>query len=327
MKTLNKDLQAGDFKKVYLLYGEEEYLKQNYKKQFIQAVAGENTMNLAQYEGKNIDVGELIDNAQTVPFFAQYRLIVVERSGMFKSGGDELAQYLGEMPETTVLLFVEQEVDKRNKLYKAVKGNGYICELGRQSEGDIAVWAAKIFEHSGKKITRASMSYLIANVGTDMEILSKEIEKLLSYALYQDVITNADIDAVCTKQLSVRIFDMIDAISAKNQRKTLDCYYELIAEKEPPMRILFMIGRQFNLMLQAKDLSAAHMGQKEIAKAMGVQDFIAGKCIRQSRNFSIAELKSALSESVRTDEMIKSGMIDENIGVEMLLIKYSVRAG
>lgn len=109
----------------------------------------------------------------------------------------------------------------------------------------------------------------------------------------------------------------------KTRKKTLDCYYELIAEKEPPMRILFMVARQFHLILQAKDLSARGMSKDQIAQTMGVQGFIATKSIRQSRNFSVAELKSALTESVQTEEMIKKGLMDENIGVEMLLIKYS----
>ena len=156
-----------------------------------------------------------------------------------------------------------------------------------------------------------------------MEVLSREIEKLISYALNKNVISKEDIDAVCIKQLNVRIFDMMDAISVKNQKKTLDCYYELIAEKEPPMRILFMISRQFNLMLQAKDLSSRGMNREQVAHTMGVQSFIAGKCINQCRNFSMAELKSGLAESVNTESLIKSGMMDENIGVEMLLVKYS----
>ena len=130
------------------------------------------------------------------------------------------------------------------------------------------------------------MSYLIASVGTDMEVLSREIEKLISYALNKNVISKEDIDAVCIKQLNVRIFDMMDAISVKNQKKTLDCYYELIAEKEPPMRILFMISRQFNLMLQAKDLSSRGMNREQVAHTMGVQSFIARKCINQCRNFN-----------------------------------------
>lgn len=214
-------------------------------------------------------------------------------------------------------------MDKRSKMYKAVKANGYICEINRQTEKDLSLWAARIFAKDGKKITNADMSYLIANVGTDMEVLSKEIEKLISYDLNKEIISKEDIDAVCVKQLNVRIFDMVDAISVKNQKKTLDCYYELIAEKEPPMRILFMVARQFHLILQAKDLSARGMSKDQIAQTMGVQGFIATKSIRQSRNFSVAELKSALAESVQTEEMIKKGMLDENIGVEMLLIKYS----
>ena len=323
MKTLAADIKSGNYKKVYLICGEEEYLKLNYKNQFIRAVAGDDTMNLGIYEGKNIDVNEVIDTAETFPFFAERRLIVMEDTGLFKSGGEELAEYMSEIPDSTIFLFVEQNVDKRSKMYKAVKANGYICEISRQTEKDLSLWAARIFAKDGKKITNADMSYLIANVGTDMEVLSREIEKLISYDLNKEIISKEDIDAVCVKQLNVRIFDMVDAISVKNQKKTLDCYYELIAEKEPPMRILFMVARQFHLILQAKDLSARGMSKDQIAQTMGVQGFIATKSIRQSRNFSVAELKSALTESVQTEEMIKKGLMDENIGVEMLLIKYS----
>lgn len=323
MKTLAADIKSGNYKKVYLICGEEEYLKLNYKNQFIRAVAGDDTMNLGIYEGKNFDVNEVIDTAETFPFFAERRLIVMEDTGLFKSGGEELAEYMSEIPDSTIFLFVEQNVDKRSKMYKAVKANGYICEISRQTEKDLSLWAARIFAKDGKKITNADMSYLIANVGTDMEVLSREIEKLISYDLNKEIISKEDIDAVCVKQLNVRIFDMVDAISVKNQKKTLDCYYELIAEKEPPMRILFMVARQFHLILQAKDLSARGMSKDQIAQTMGVQGFIATKSIRQSRNFSVAELKSALAESVQTEEMIKKGMLDENIGVEMLLIKYS----
>ena len=138
-----------------------------------------------------------------------------------------------------------------------------------------------------------------------------------------DVVDKEAIDAVCITQMSVKIFDMIDAISTKNQKKTLDSYYELIAAKEPPMRILYMITRQFNLMLQAKDLSNQGMGKNDVAKAMGVQAFIAGKSIQQARNFQMRELKDGLAESIKTEQLIKRGAMDENIGVEMLLIKYS----
>ena len=323
VKTISEHLKSGNFKNAYLICGEEEYLKLNYKNQMIKAIAGDDTMNLALYEGKNFDVNEVIDNAETFPFFAEHRLIVMESTGLFKSGGEQLAEYMSKIPESTVFLFVEQDVDKRSKMYKAVKANGYICEINRQTEKDLSMWAARIFAHDGKNLSNANLSYLIGNVGTDMEVLSREIEKLISYDLDKDVISKEDIDAVCIKQLNVRIFDMVDAISVKNQKKTLDCYYELVAEKEPPMRILFMVSRQFNLILQAKDLSARGMDRNAIASVMGVQGFIANKSINQSRNFSVNELKLALADCVATEENIKKGIMDENIGVEMLLVKYS----
>lgn len=325
MKQLSTDIKEGQFKRAYLICGEEDYLKINFKNQMIKAIAGDDTMNVGMYEGKNIDINEVIETADTFPFFAQYRLILMEQTGLFKSGGDQLAEYMSQVPESTVFIFVENEVDKRSKLYKAVNKNGYVCEINKQKEADIAIWAARIFDNSKKRITKANMSYLIANVGTDMETLSKEIEKLICYCLKKNTIDKEDIDQVCIKQLNVRIFDMIDAIAAKNQKKTLDCYYELLAEKEPAMRILFMISRQFNLMLQAKDFSGRGMNREQVASAMGVQGFIAGKCITQSGNFSVNELKMGLAESVKTDEMIKSGLIDETIGVELLLVKYSKR--
>lgn len=325
MKTLATDIKSGQFKNIYLICGEEEYLKLNYKKQLIKAVVGDDTMNLGMYEGKNIDINEVTDSAETFPFFAEYRLLVLENTGMFKSGGDQLAEYMSNVPSSTVFLFVESEVDKRSKLYKAVKSNGYICEINRQSEQDVSIWAARIFEHNGKRITKANMSYLVGNIGTDMDVLSREIEKLISYCLNKNTIDKEDIDAVCVKQINVRIFDMIDAISAKDQKKTLDCYYELLAEKEPPLRILFMLSRQFDLMLQAKDLTARGMNRAQIAQTMGVQDFVAGKCINQCRNFTLQSLKAGLAENVMTEEMIKKGTIDPNIGVEMMLVKYSRR--
>lgn len=323
MKTLAEDIKSGQFKRAYLLCGEEDYLKKNYKHQMTKATSGDDTMNSHFYEGKGVNIKEIIDLSETMPFLAEHRLIVLEDTELFKSGGDELAEYLKEVPETTVFLFVESNIDKRSKLYKAVKSVGYICEMNRQTEESLAMWAARIFAESNKKITKNDMMYLLSKVGTDMEALSTEIEKLISYALKKDVVTKSDIDAVCTTQISVKIFDMIDAISAKNQKKTLDSYYELIAAKEPPMRILYMITRQFNLMLQAKELSGRGMVKDQVAKAMGVQGFIAGKSIQQAKNFTMPELKAGLAESVKIEQMIKSGQMDENIGVEMLLIKYS----
>ena len=135
MKNLNEDLKTGNIKQAYLLYGEEAYLKKQYRDRLTKAVLPEgDTVNYAHYEGKGINVPEIIDLAETMPFFAERRLIVVENSGFFKNAAPELADYIKTMPDTACFIFVENEVDKRNRLYKAVKDKGRVVELGRQDE-------------------------------------------------------------------------------------------------------------------------------------------------------------------------------------------------
>ena len=121
MKSLNEDLKTGQLKQVYLLFGEEGYLKRQYRDRLTRALLPEgDTMNYACYEGKGTEIREVIDLAETMPFFAERRLIVFENTGFFKSGGNDLADYIKEMPESACFLFVENEVDKRSRLYKTV---------------------------------------------------------------------------------------------------------------------------------------------------------------------------------------------------------------
>lgn len=180
MKSLNEDLKTGQFKQIYLLYGEEAYLKKQYKDRFMKAMLPEeDTMNLAYYEGKNTNPKEIIDLAETLPFFAERRVIVMENTGFFKNASPELAEYVKQMPETTYMIFVEEEVDKRGKLYKAVKDKGHIVELTRQDERTLVRWILGMAKKEGKQMSESAARYLLAKVGNDMENVQKELEKLL----------------------------------------------------------------------------------------------------------------------------------------------------
>ena len=215
MKNLNEDIKTGNFKQAYLLYGEEAYLKKQYKDRLTKAMLPEgDTVNYAYYEGKGINPGELIDLAETMPFFAERRLIVVENSGYFKNAVPELADYIKTMPVTACFLFVENEVDKRNRLYKAVKDKGRIVEMARQDEKTLLYWIAGNVKKEGRQIKETTARYLISRAGTDMENLEKEMEKLFSYTLGKSEITIQDIDDICTSQVTNQIFAMVEAVAA-----------------------------------------------------------------------------------------------------------------
>ena len=327
MKSLNEDLKTGKFKQIYLLYGEEGYLKKQYKERFIKAMLPEgDTMNYAYYEGKGVDVKEVIDLAETLPFFADRRLIVFENTGLFKSSGTELADYVKDMPETTFFIFIEEEVDKRSRLYKAVKARGHIVELSTQDEATLRRWISGLLKRENKEMSGETIMYFLSRVGTDMENIQRELEKAICYAIDRDTITREDVDAVCVTQITSHIFEMVDAVADGNQRRALDLYYELLALKEPAMRILFLLIRQYRILFQVKALAGQGYGKKEIASRAGLHPFVAGKYMDLSRRFRAGELRAVMEEGAQIEQSVKTGLLSDTLAVELFIVKYSGRA-
>ena len=325
MKSLIQDLNESKFKRVYLLFGEETYLKTLYKNKLKKAlIPEEDTVNLTIYEGKGIPVRGVIDQAETMPFFAERRLLLIENSGFFKNAAPEMADYISQIPAETCMVFVEHEVDKRGKLFKAVKAVGRTVEFGRQDEKTLMNWVLSILRKEKKNITSATMELFLERAGTDMEYIGTELEKLLSYTLGRDVITAQDVEAIGTVRAENKIFDMINAITEKKQSKALDLYYDLLALKEPPMRILFLLTRQFNLLLQVKAMREQGFDGNAIAAKMGMQSFILRNYTRQIGRFSLPELKKAVKDCVNTEEAVKTGRLSDVLGVELLIVKYSM---
>jgi DNA polymerase-3 subunit delta len=321
MKSLNEDIKTGQFKNIYLLYGEEDYLKKQYKGKLTKAMLPEgDTVNYAYYEGKGIPVPEIIDLAETMPFFADRRLIVMEDSGLFKTAAPELADYIKAMSSTACFLFIEKEVDKRGKLYKAVKEKGRIVELSHQDERTLIRWLLGMIKQEGKQIREETVRYILSKAGTDMANLEKEMEKLFCYTLEKEEITIQDVDAVCTTQITNHIFDMVEAVAKQQKKKALDYYYDLLALKEPPMRIMYLLTRQFQLLLQVKELVKKGMGRKQVAEKAGLHPFAAGKYMDQCRNFSKADLIAIMEEGAEFETDVKTGRLNDVMSVELFIL-------
>ena len=118
MQQLLEDIKSGQLKQAYLLYGEEAYLRLQYRDRLKNALADPaDTMNFHRFEGKSIAPAELIDLAETMPFFAQRRVILVENSGFFQKSAEQLADYLKNPAPTAFFIFVETQVDKRSRMF------------------------------------------------------------------------------------------------------------------------------------------------------------------------------------------------------------------
>ncbi len=324
MRTIDEDIKKGTFQTAYLLYGEEAYLKQQYKNKLKHALWQEgDTMNAAFYQGKDINPKELIDLAETMPFFADHRLILVEDSGFFKGGVEALEEYMAQIPETTTFIFVESVVDKRSRMYKMLKEHGRIVEFAAQNEELLTRWLLGRLKRENKNITKAAMQEFFDRVGMDMGTLDREMEKLLCYCMDQEVIDLSDVEAVCPQAVTNQIFDMVSAIIECRRKDALEMYYDLLALKEPPMRILFLITRQYNILLQLKDLKRRGTSNHEMAKAAGIPSFAVGRSLTQASRLSIDSIKKILTYSVEMEEAVKTGQMNDQIAVELVIMEAS----
>ena len=324
MKTIDNDIKAGEFKNAYLLYGEEIYLIKQYRDKLKNAlIADGDTMNFSSYEGAGIDPKAIIDLAETMPFLAERRVILIENSGFFKKDGEVLAEYLPTMSESTHFIFVEAEVDKRSKLYKALGKVGRAIEFTSQTDELIAKWVGGRIRKEGKNMTRNAYNLFISKTGNDMENIDKEIEKLICYCMDKDTIEESDVAAITTEQIENKVFEMVDAITTNRQRQALDLYYDLLALKEPSMRIMYPITRQFRILMNVKSMSQKGFGNKDIAQKAGCPVWAVGKYQGQCRNFTMAQLKSAVKDGIQYEEEVKTGFLNDQMAVELFITQYS----
>lgn len=321
MQRINNDIKSGQFKPVYLLFGEERYLRRQYREKLKNALcAPDDNMNNHFYDGKGVSVGEVIDLAETMPFLAERRVIFIDNSGLFKSGGEQLAEYLSGQNDTTVFVFTESEVDKRSKLFKAASASGCVVDFAVQDENTLKRWVAGMLGREGKKITENNVQLFLTKTGTDMENIHMELEKLVCYCMNKEVVEAADIEAICTTRVSNHIFDMVDAVADKKTSQALSLYYDLITLKEPPMRILFLIARHCNILLQIKQMKNKGYAAKDMASAVGVPPFAVNKYLGQAQKFKSEVLRGAVEKCVEAEAAVKTGRMNDVMSVELLLM-------
>lgn len=327
MKELLEQIKALKFERLYVFYGEENYLKNSYADKIVNAVMSKDArlMNLDILDEKTYSADILSDKCETIPFMADTRVIIIRDSNVFAPGKkDESAKtekYLTLIPETAIVIFIENKIDKRLSLFKASSKVGKCVEFKTPYEKDLIKWIINIAKSNNKKIAPQTCAFFLQTVNSDMDTLILELNKLIDYS--GDTIEKSDILTVTTKSLESRVFDLVDAIGNKNLRDALDIYNNLLFLKESPLGILAMMARQFKLMLACGELKSKNKSTQQIADAMNLKSFAVSGVIDQSVNFTSDTLKKAFRECLETDVNIKTGKISDALGVEILIIKYS----
>lgn len=324
MKTINQDIEKKEIKQFYLLFGAEDYLKRQYRDKLAEALVDtEDTMNYNYFEGNNFQLQAVLDIGETLPFFTDKRVLVLENSGLFKKAPEEIEKHLEQFPDSTHVIFVEKEVDKRSRLYKWIGKHGYASELNTPDEKMLITWVKGLCRAEGKQIEDSAIFYFVEHMGTDMLLLKNELEKLFCYRYESERITVEDIREVCVSQASDKMFEMLDAIGVHNQDKALLLYHDLLALREPAMRVLYMLTRHFHILMQMSVLMSEGKDNKGMAAACGIPPFSVKKYAAQAGKYSYERLKNMVEKCQATDQGIKTGMVQDVVGVELLIVEFS----
>ena len=328
MKDLISDIKNADFKPLYLLFGDERYLVRLYEGRLREAVVEPSftDMNLDVFEGKAVTAEHIEVRAATMPFMSRKRLLIVRESGLFTPGrkdeSERIAEFFKHLPPDTVVVFVENDVDKRSKAYKSAAANGRAVEFATPDEKDLITWVIRLFKEQGKSVAHPDAARMLRYAAFDMNTLAGEVAKLSAYVGEAAIVTVEDIEAVCIKSVEARIFELVDAVASKNAVKALECLDNLLAAQESPLMVLVMIARQFRIVLMCKECARKGLGTDATASATGLRGFMVSAALKQGRHFDEEALINALHDCADTDYRIKSGKVQDRLGVEMLIVKH-----
>ena len=336
IENLEKELKNNHLNSMYLLYGEELFLLETSLKK-IKTLFGKCIKGINFISIDDTNVEQLIADIETPAFGYEKKLIIARNTGLFKKEGkrknteisklkDKINKYIQEnsklIEESVVLVFVEEEADSKQELYKTIEEIGIVCKFDFQKPIQIEKRMKSICNAYKVQIDDSTLRYFIECCGTNMQDLINEIRKLIEYAGENGKIKKEDVDKLVTKKLESIIFDLTDNLGKKNIEKALQVLRNLIYEKEPIQRILITLYNHFKKLYFTK---LAEYYKKDIIKSLKLkpnQTFLVNKYKMQAKYFKAKELKEILQDLRDLDYQYKNGIIDLQIGLEAILCKY-----
>lgn len=324
MKTINDQLESRSFSRVFLLFGDETYLINQYRDKLVKALTNEgDTMNFTSYGADNFSLDNVASDIITMPFLAEYRVVLVEDSGIFDKSDDELISYINQMGDQNILIFCEKKVDKRKKMYTTLsKMDTASClEFAAMDIPTLTKWLGGILSDGGNIKVRATVAdRLISAVGTDMTQLRNEAVKLRDYCMKRGEINDKDVDTICVNPVEDKVFEMCESIAKKDRDRAILLYTDLCTIKTKPMTIIFLVTRQYNQLIQVSHLLCENADSARIASSLKTPEFAARKLIGICKNYKHRELLAALDKCQDADLAVKTGRLTDVNAAENLIV-------
>ena len=343
----------------YLLHGNDEFTCREQLKKLRQQ--GNFEYNQDTFTGGEVDLATITATCNTFPFLADQRLVVLEglpkrrrnedtsspdmgetkekseKSSKSKKGkkgsksrsesraGFEkgLAEYVPRLPETTVLIvLVDEELTSSSSLLKAAEEHGKVIQCTLPKGAALEKWISKRAVSLGVKITSEAAAMLANYIGNQLRLLANELDKLATYIGPGATITVEDVRQLSAQVQEARVFDLTDALAQRNRKQALDLLHELLADGEPPLKLISTITSQVRSLLLVKELAGDGLRVSQIVSATGMAPFVAEKALRQIGKFSPAQLEGAYRQLLATDAALKRSRLTPDMALDLLVVNF-----
>jgi DNA polymerase-3 subunit delta len=336
----------------YLLHGNDEFTCREHLKKLTQQ--GNFEYNKDTYMGGGVDLITIIATCNTFPFLSDQRLVILEglpkrrrgedpgeekqtseKSSKTKKGkkgsknrsesraGFEkgLAEYIPQLPETTVLIVLaDEELTSSSALLKAAAEHGKVIQCTLPRGVAVETWINKKAKSLGVKITPDATSMLANFIGNQLRLLANELDKLATYVGPGATITVEDVRQLSAQVQEARIFDLTDALAQRNRKQALDLLHDLLADGEPPLKLISTITSQIRSLLLVKELAENGLRISQIVSATGMAPFVAEKALRQIGRFSPSQLEGAYRQLLATDAALKRSRLTPDMALDLLVV-------
>ena len=305
-----KALEKGAIDPLYYLYGDESFLVERAVKRLLERVVdpGFRDFNLTVLYGNECKGGEIVENAQTLPMFAERRVVLVKRAQDIPAAAQEiLTGYVQDPSPSTCLILQGEKIDQRKKLSVELKKHGTLVEFKRPYENQLSPFVREEAAQHGKRIEPAAAEFLVYLTGTNLQELSMQLDKVATYVGDRPTITLADVKAVVSDTRVDSVFELADALGRKNLERALRNLNTILRDGEEPIRLLGMISRHFRQLWKVRELIERKTPQQEVGRQVGINPYFLTGIMEQARNFSREELRNVFGLLLETDLALKSG--------------------
>ncbi|MDX9917435.1 MAG: DNA polymerase III subunit delta [Gudongella sp.] len=323
-------------KPVLLITGKEPYIIDRTTALVVnQAVpVAMQSLNLSYIDGKTATAAELETSCETLPFMSEKRVTVMKEPGIFverESGNEKFIEYLLNLGEHQILIIQDtfNTIKKNTKLYRRLDKAGMTLICDKLDTGELLKWAGEVLKPVGVGIQMSNLNYFIQQTGylnrdsaKSLYDIENELKKLAAYTV-DGFINRETIDFVIEESIDKNIFDLLTAIAEKNTGRAIEIYSNMKLRNEPVQRILYMISRQFRLLLGYRAYRSKGYSQKDIQDKLEIKSFEFQKISRQAVQFDDVRLEEIVNAILKADIAMKTTSVDTDLTMEMLIIEIT----